>query len=426
MRVFPDLTVDGEFKALGDTGVSGSLNDRQYDYLGNSGYTGALPDRFGEYSGFTPASLFSTTGSRGFMFDFRDYNTLFTDTAGTTRVTSTNQAVGLALDKSQGLALGAELITNGGFSAGLTGWTLIGTGNTTAVSGGVAQISGTTSPGLRRAGILTVGLTYKISLRIRRTAGSSAPFFVPGPPTAPTLTGDWQTYTFYGVAAFTNFEVGISGAATGTVIEVDDISVRELAGNHATQATLGNRPLTTTIGSGYRGIEFDGATSNRWLQTAAIDFSNSDEVTVVAGLRKLSDAARGSVVELGNGSATNRFVMEAPFSAGFPYLFGSGGTTLVSVGPVTFAAPDTAIITGQGKVSTDTALIRRNGSQVASAATDQGTGNYSNAAVFIGRRAGTSLPFNGVLTFLFAINRLLTANELAAVEAYANGRTGAF
>lgn len=197
-------------------------------------------------------------------------------------------------------------------------------------------------------------------------------------------------------------------------------------GNHATQATAGNRPVTTTLNTSFRGIAFDGATSNRWLQTAAIDFSNSDEVTVVAGVRKLSDAARGKLVELGPGSAP-RFNLEAPDAAGASsFLFGSGGTLIVSAGASGFSAPNTAVLTGVGDISGDSVILRRNGSQVASNAADQGTGNYPNSVVTIGRGGGGSFFFNGVITFLFAINRLLSATELASVERYANSRTGAY
>ena len=44
MRVYPELTVDGEFQALGDLGYTGTLNDRQYNYLSYLGFTGALSD----------------------------------------------------------------------------------------------------------------------------------------------------------------------------------------------------------------------------------------------------------------------------------------------------------------------------------------------------------------------------------------------
>jgi hypothetical protein len=210
-------------------------------------------------------------------------------------------------------------------------------------------------------------------------------------------------------------------ATTQALARVNDLS--GLA-NNATQGTLGNRPLTTTIGTGFRGIEFDGPTSNRWMQTAAIDFSNSDEVTIVAGLRKSSDAARAVLAELGTGG-TNRFTIEAPNGPAPTYAFAAGGSAIVGNGTSGFAAPDTAIISGQAKISTDTNILRRNGTATV-AATDQGTGNMSNAVFYVGRRAGTSLPFSGVLTFLFVINRLLTAQELANVEAFANARTGAY
>ena len=38
--------------------------------------------------------------------------------------------------------------------------------------------------------------------------------------------------------------------------------------------------------------------SNKWMQTAAIDFTATDEMTVIAGVRKLQDAAIGTICEL--------------------------------------------------------------------------------------------------------------------------------
>ncbi len=46
MRVYPDTTVDYEFKTLGDLGFTGSLNDRQFSHLRAQGLTGSLPDMF--------------------------------------------------------------------------------------------------------------------------------------------------------------------------------------------------------------------------------------------------------------------------------------------------------------------------------------------------------------------------------------------
>jgi len=201
-------------------------------------------------------------------------------------------------------------------------------------------------------------------------------------------------------------------------------------GNNMTQATGASMPLTTTIGTGFRGIQFDGV--DDWLQTAAVDFSNSDEVTVVAGVRKLSDAAQGVVAELGvnsggGGAEAGVFGLLMPRTAGQgEFALNAKGTIVSPVTASGFPAPRSAVLSAQAKISTDNALLRVNGALSASSATDLGTGNFGNYPMYLGRRGGATNPFNGVLTFLFVINRLLTANELAAVERFANARTGAF
>ena len=60
----------------------------------------------------------------GAWLDASDMSTMYQDAAGTTPVTAMEQPVGLWLDKSQGLQLGPELVTNGDFSQGSAGWVL--------------------------------------------------------------------------------------------------------------------------------------------------------------------------------------------------------------------------------------------------------------------------------------------------------------
>ena len=67
-------------------------------------------------------SLFANN-EQGFVYDPNDLTTMFQDAAGTVSVTGAGQPVGLMLDKSKGLALGAEVLTNGNFANGKTGWT---------------------------------------------------------------------------------------------------------------------------------------------------------------------------------------------------------------------------------------------------------------------------------------------------------------
>lgn len=107
MRIYPDDTVDDEFRKLGELGHTGALNDRQKGALEAIGFTGAIADGFGKYradGNFNPYVL------NGEMFlDPSDISTMFQDTAGTTPVTSPGDPVGLMLDKSRGLALGPEI-----------------------------------------------------------------------------------------------------------------------------------------------------------------------------------------------------------------------------------------------------------------------------------------------------------------------------
>ena len=133
-------------------------------------------------------SLFSL-GEQGFAYDPNDLTTLYQDaagtipvTAGTIPVTAAGQPVGLMKDKSgrnnhayqttsaarpllqYGTILGTNLVTNGDFSNGGTGWVTMGTPIFTFDTGR-AYYNGTGGTGTGKlyndAG-MTVGKTYKI------------------------------------------------------------------------------------------------------------------------------------------------------------------------------------------------------------------------------------------------------------------------
>jgi hypothetical protein len=108
------------------------------------------------------------------------------------------------------------------------------------------------------------------------------------------------------------------------------------------------------------------------------------------------------------------------------FRFDSRGTaTSFSVGG-TASAPVTAVVTGFGDISGDSAILRVNGAQAASITTDQGTGNYGNYPLYIGRRGGASLPFNGHLYSLVVRGAASTDSQIASVERYINGKTKAY
>jgi hypothetical protein len=167
--------------------------------------------------------------------------TLYQDPAGTTPVTTTGQSVGLMLDKSKGLVLGSELVTNGDFSNGSTGWTA---GANVSFSASGATFSAFDTLSQTTSGFVQ-GRTYRITFSY--TVLTGAPGF--GLRLGQTASND------YLITSQTTGTVSLSVVAGGTgttfqfrynntgTFTIDNISVKELPGNHAVQATTANRPI---------------------------------------------------------------------------------------------------------------------------------------------------------------------------------------
>jgi hypothetical protein len=140
-----------------------------------------------------------------------------------------------------------------------------------------------------------------------------------------------------------------------------------------------------------------GAADPRWSVTPAIDFTGTDKMTVIAGVRKRSDAAAGKILELSAslGSNDGTFNLRGPTGAASDFGFASKGTVSADAIGTPFAAPVSAVLTGQGDIAGDIARLRVNGVQAANVTTDQGAGNYGNHALHMGSRGGVSNYFNG-------------------------------
>jgi hypothetical protein len=159
--------------------------------------------------------------------------------------------------------------------------------------------------------------------------------------------------------------------------------------------------------------------------TNSIDFSATDKMFVCAGVTKNSDAATGTVIDLNGVTGTGAFMMRAPSGASTNYVFFSGGTTGFSGATATpYVAPITNVVSGIGNISGDQEIIRINGAQVAIVTSDQGTGNYSNLPIYIGRRQGTALPLNGRIYQMVVCGKTLSASELASTESFVATKTG--
>jgi hypothetical protein len=161
-------------------------------------------------------------------------------------------------------------------------------------------------------------------------------------------------------------------------------------------------------------LSFNG--SNQWMQTAAaVNFSATDEMSVFAGVRKVSDAAAGVAAGLSVDTNTQNgsFEMIPSSLSGTreTYEWRSKGTTIASAVNQGYAAPINNTLTGLAKIASPSVVLRVNGQQIASSSASQGTGNYGNHTVYFGARGGTSLYFNG-LEFSTIIRGALTSGTL--------------
>lgn len=382
----------------------------------------------GAQSSVSPSALFAA-GDPGFWFDPSDFSTLFQDSAGTTPVTAAGQSVGLVLDKSKGLVLGPELVTNGDFSGGTTGWTVSAQ---SSISGGQARIVSTDGSfqNIAQNKTLNGPAWYEVSLDVVSVASGSLNFAFTGAGVNVSIpAGAGRRVVRFFVASNTSSSLSFGRSAGVTDITIDNVSVRELPGIHATAAGT-KRPTYQIDASGRPYLSFDGVDDA--LVTSTIT-PGTDKVQVFAGVRKLSDAATAIVAEMGSGAggqAINKIAVLAPRAGGFPtYGFQSlgSGTTGDAATSNTYAAPITNVLTCIGDIANDVAILRANGTQAATSAADQGTGNYLAYPLYIGARAGTSTFFNGRLYGLIGrFGPSLSAGQIANTEGWLNAKTGAY
>lgn len=209
-----------------------------------------------------------------------------------------------------------------------------------------------------------------------------------------------------------------------SVLRVLDKSGRS---NHATQVTEASAPTLQQDANGLYYLSFNGSSSN--LATSAINFTSTDEMTVFAGARKASDSATGYIAELSTTISTNNgsWLLAAP-SAGGTANFGfyAKGTGLGNVFATSQTAPVTRVLTGIADISGDVTTLRINGSVAATVATDLGTGNFGNHALYIGARSGPTRYFNGRLYSLVVRGASSSAEQISDTEGWINGKTGAY
>lgn len=438
-------------------------------------------------SGFSPASLFAA-GEQGVWYDPSDFSTMFQDSGGTTPVTAVEQPVGLILDKSgrgnhasqattTSMPLLSAKVNLLKYSEQLDSatWTKVNV-NVTAdqienpINAAVTAelLVPTTTSGVHSVSQSIAVPASKVTISFYVKASGYSRVAI----RENTSSGDYSSYLLSASGSILANGGGGVGAVTSLAAGWYRVSMTHTpasAGNKTYALYIENDSYTGTApqsytyaGNGTSGIyvwgaqletgssantyqrvadltdydttgfplylKFDGTDDS--LATGTINPGSVDKVSLFSGVRKISDAAQGLVAELSASVALNNgaFALTAPNSAAANYNFSSKGTTQVDNTVTTYTAPLTSVLTGLGDISAPSNIIRVNGTQASAVTTTQGTGNYGSATLYIGRRGGSTLPFNGNLYSLIvrfsAAN--LDAGAIAKAETWVNGKTGAY
>lgn len=246
--------------------------------------------------------------------------------------------------------------------------------------------------------------------------------------------------TTYTLATGGSGSVTLSGAASGTYAS-GSRSITCTAGTltltvsgSVTQADL--RSSTDGVGlppyqrvvdaSTYDTVDFplyrkpDGV--DDWMQTATVDFSATDKLTLAVAVRK-TGTSRGMIAELP--TAAGGFLLEVDETTGV-VQFRSGGSIVAAASASGQESPVSRVYVGAGDIAGDIASLRVNGALVSTTTTDQGSGAFGSGTVHFDRRGGSTLPFSGRDYGTIIVGRLLTGPETAAVEKFLRQKSRAY
>jgi hypothetical protein len=264
----------------------------------------------------------------------------------------------------------------------------------------------TGSSALTQSVTVTPNTNYVFSFLAKKGSATSAKYFIWNSTAGATIVAATEYISQINVSDYVRVSVPFTTPAGCTAILVDPY-----------RSSTGSAYLTETQ------LEL-GSTATTYQKRG------TDKIGVFTAVRKLSDAGLGMLVEFSATDSGNNgmFSFLAPTNAATPaYQWRSKGTIRVEAGTAsTFAAPVTNVLTAIGDISGDVATLRANGTQAATSATDQGTGNYGNYQLFYFRRGGSSLPYNGLEYGNVISASLPTADQITNMENYYNGIVGAY
>jgi hypothetical protein len=387
--------------------------------------------------GVTPREFFA--GRLGVMYMPDDVSTL-----GASRVgagfggLSAASAVGIMLDLARGglAGLGVELCGPTAGYVSVPTWAAgLGSPQAISVGGGAVRVAVTGS--VTAAVRLEVsfpcesGKTYRLAGQFNSNFGAAivSPVnlvFPGGVSSVSLLAGATpSSMLFHATASGTGVIRIYPRASTGPSqvsgdwIEFSALSVREFPGCHQVAQTAdANRPLLEAFaGSGPLALRGNGS-STAMSSIGTLDLTGTDEVTLIAAVRSLADAATGIIAEL----SANWSIAVGAFSIyrhSSNVYFGTsiGSSSGTSAQTAAVVQPDSALLVLRGKISLPRLGIARNRGAEAVNTSTQGGGSYGDHQLHLLARAAASLRFNGQLGRLLVAGGALTAEELLIATA---------
>ncbi|WP_294346738.1 hypothetical protein [Prosthecochloris sp.] len=249
----------------------------QVEQLINS--TSAALERLGYSNEWTSEQLWDAvfrgrTGVECMSLDsMYDEGRLYQDANGTTPVTGVEQPVGLMLDGSQRQRLGPELVTNGDFSDGATGWSTAGTvesGRVTVEATGVSralfkqEIQSNSAPvgSLYWLQYDVVENTLQPSTGNIIAVHNDSDFRLLRSTQLPSAVGTHRALVKRVGDTSGGLYVFLSSQQASGSITVDNISLRETYGYHPYQPADINSPVLSARVNGFKNTE--DISANTW------------------------------------------------------------------------------------------------------------------------------------------------------------------
>lgn len=363
---------------------------------------------------WSPSRLFVAAGA-GAWYDPSDLTTMYKISGGsdeTQGLSAVGDTVGMILDKSQGQTLGPELIVNGTFDTDLTGWSVDGA-FTMTWNAGVVTVDGINEGswfGERfhtTSAVTTDNEVYCLSFRARLISGVSALRITENSKILKgiVLTGSWQSFdvTFKAKAAgFLNF------FSNGSIskFELDDISLKKIAGTHLWQETLSKSPILRKPGDFYY-LEFDG--TDDYLETTAFSALSQPTSIYLAGKHD---------------AVVDKYFYDGIAAGNRHALFPTGGTPnwILHAGSdsANLTAPDNSDHVYGALFNTTSSFLRIDGSQSATIS----VGTHTLTGLTLGARYDVGNGLVGRVYGLVFRNSSLSAEDISNLEGWLAEKAG--